>query len=69
MSIIGFSSRNLLRQLKPCFLYFGGLLKGKDIHVSKLTRLWVAEGFVQANKKTGLEEAAEVSWKILLAEI
>ncbi|XP_049349517.1 putative late blight resistance protein homolog R1A-4 [Solanum verrucosum] len=59
MSIIGFSYRNLPQQLKPCFLYFGGLLKGKDIHVSKLTRLWVAEGFVQANDEKGLEDAAE----------
>ncbi|XP_049404980.1 putative late blight resistance protein homolog R1A-4 [Solanum stenotomum] len=59
MSIIGFSYRNLPQQLKPCFLYFGGLLKGKDIHVSKLTWLWVAEGFVQANEEKGLEDAAE----------
>ncbi|WMV28850.1 hypothetical protein MTR67_022235 [Solanum verrucosum] len=59
MSIIGFSYRNLPHKLKPCFLYFGGLLKGKDIQVSKLTRLWVAEGFVQANEENGLEDAAE----------
>ncbi|WMV28828.1 hypothetical protein MTR67_022213 [Solanum verrucosum] len=59
MSIIGFSYRNLPQQLKPCFLYFGGLLKGKDIHVSKLTRLWVAEGFLQANEENRLEDAAE----------
>ncbi|KAK6789090.1 hypothetical protein RDI58_012889 [Solanum bulbocastanum] len=59
MSIIGFSYRNLPQQLKACFLYFGGLLKGKDIHVSKLTWLWVAEGFVQANEENGLEDAAE----------
>ncbi|KAH0754210.1 hypothetical protein KY290_024480 [Solanum tuberosum] len=59
MSIIGFSYRNLPHKLKPCFLYFGGLLKGKDIQVSKLTRLWVAEGFVQANEENVLEDAAE----------
>ncbi|KAH0669068.1 hypothetical protein KY289_023561 [Solanum tuberosum] len=59
MSIIEFSYRNLPQQLKPCFLYFGGLLKGKDIQVSKLTRLWVAEGFVQANEENRLEDAAE----------
>ncbi|KAF3656185.1 putative F-box/kelch-repeat protein SKIP11-like [Capsicum annuum] len=50
MRIIGFSYRNLPHYLKPCFLYFGGLLKGKDIHVSKLTRLWLCEGFVQASE-------------------
>ncbi|XP_016488690.2 putative late blight resistance protein homolog R1B-16 isoform X1 [Nicotiana tabacum] len=57
MSMIGFSYKNLPHQLKPCFLYFGGFLKGKNIHVSKLTRLWLAEGFVQANK--GPEDAAQ----------
>ncbi|PHT33412.1 hypothetical protein CQW23_25212 [Capsicum baccatum] len=50
MRIIGFIYRNLPHYLKPCFLYFGGLLKGKDIHVSKLTRLWLCEGFVQASE-------------------
>ncbi|MCD7456680.1 hypothetical protein HAX54_032736 [Datura stramonium] len=52
MSIIGFSYRNLPHQLKSCFLYFGGLLKGKDIHVSKLTQLWIAEGFRWAREET-----------------
>ncbi|MCD9643419.1 hypothetical protein HAX54_030885 [Datura stramonium] len=59
MSIIGFSYRNLPHQLKSCFLYFGGLLKGKDIHVSKLTQLWIAEGFVHTNKVKGLEDVAK----------
>ncbi|KAK4715627.1 hypothetical protein R3W88_013965 [Solanum pinnatisectum] len=34
MSIIGFSYMNLPYHLKPCFLYFGGFLRGKSIHVS-----------------------------------
>ncbi|XP_060214920.1 putative late blight resistance protein homolog R1B-17 [Lycium barbarum] len=59
MSMIGFSYKNLPHQLKPCFLYFGGLLKGKDIHVSKLTRIWVAEEFVQANEEEGPEDVAQ----------
>ncbi|MCD7472620.1 hypothetical protein HAX54_013901 [Datura stramonium] len=58
-SMIGFSYKNLPNQLKPCFLYFGGFLKGKDIHVSKLTQLWIAEGFVEANMGKGPEEAAQ----------
>ncbi|PHU19335.1 hypothetical protein BC332_10486 [Capsicum chinense] len=33
--------------------------EGKDIHVSKLTRLWQAEGFVQANKEKTTEDAAQ----------
>ncbi|CAN4097909.1 unnamed protein product [Withania somnifera] len=59
ISIIGFSYKNLPHYLKPCFLYFGGFLQGKDIHVSKLTMLWVAEGFVQANKEKGQEVSAQ----------
>ncbi|MCD7449478.1 hypothetical protein HAX54_052634 [Datura stramonium] len=59
MSIIGLSYKNLPHHLKPCFLYFGGFLKGKDIHVSKLTQLWQAEGFVQANKETGAKDYLE----------
>ncbi|XP_016492709.2 putative late blight resistance protein homolog R1B-12 [Nicotiana tabacum] len=59
MSVIGFSYKNLPHHLKPCFLYFGGFLKGKDIHVSKLTRFWVAEEFVQANMEEGPEDVAQ----------
>nr|XP_016492710.1 PREDICTED: putative late blight resistance protein homolog R1B-12 [Nicotiana tabacum]XP_016492711.1 PREDICTED: putative late blight resistance protein homolog R1B-12 [Nicotiana tabacum] len=59
MSIIGFSYKNLPHHLKPCFLYFGGFLKGKDIHVSKLIRIWIAEGFVQANTGKRPEDAAQ----------
>nr|XP_016439419.1 PREDICTED: putative late blight resistance protein homolog R1B-23 [Nicotiana tabacum]XP_016439420.1 PREDICTED: putative late blight resistance protein homolog R1B-23 [Nicotiana tabacum] len=66
MSLIGFSYKNLPQHLKPCFLYFGGFLKGKDIHVSKLTRLWQAEGFVQANKGKRTEDAAQYFFEDLL---
>ncbi|WMV28873.1 hypothetical protein MTR67_022258 [Solanum verrucosum] len=59
ISIIGFSYKNLPHYLKPCFLYFGGFLQGKDIHVSKMTKLWVAEGFVQANNENGQEDTAQ----------
>ncbi|KAK4357511.1 hypothetical protein RND71_023121 [Anisodus tanguticus] len=59
MYVIAFSNKNLPHQLKPCFLNFGGFLKGKDIHVSKLVRFCVAEGFVQANMENGPEGAAQ----------
>ncbi|CAN4121929.1 unnamed protein product [Withania somnifera] len=58
-SMIGFSYKNLPHQLKPCFLYFGGFLKGKDVHLSKLIRLWIAEGFVEANMDKGPEDVAQ----------
>ncbi|XP_075096251.1 putative late blight resistance protein homolog R1B-11 [Nicotiana tabacum] len=67
MSMIEFSYKNLPNQLKPCFLYFGGLLKGKDIHVTKLIRPWVAEGFVEANIEKGPEDAAQVFLEDLIS--
>ncbi|OIS95828.1 putative late blight resistance protein -like r1b-14 [Nicotiana attenuata] len=67
MSLIGFSYKNLPQHLKPCFLYFGGFLKGRDIHVSRLTWLWQAEGFVQANKEKRTEDAAQYFFEDLLS--
>ncbi|MCD9641093.1 hypothetical protein HAX54_026965 [Datura stramonium] len=67
MSIIGFSYMNLPHHLKPCFLYFGGFLRGKSIHVSKLTRLWLAEGFILESKEKGLEDAAQDFLKNLIS--
>jgi len=58
MSIIGFSYKNLPNHLKPCFLYFGGFLRGKDIPVSKLSRVWLAEGIVEDSKEKVSEDAA-----------
>ncbi|WMV28479.1 hypothetical protein MTR67_021864 [Solanum verrucosum] len=67
MSIIGLSYMNLPHHLKPCFLYFGGFLRGKSIHVSKLTRLWLAQGFVLENKEKGLEDVAQDFLKNLIS--
>nr|AAT40519.2 hypothetical protein SDM1_22t00007 [Solanum demissum] len=67
MSIIGFSYMNLPHHLKLCFLYFGGFLRGKSIHVSKLTRLWLAQGFVLENKEKGLEDVAQDFLKNLIS--
>ncbi|XP_049404521.1 late blight resistance protein R1-A-like [Solanum stenotomum] len=66
MSIIGFSYKNLPNHLKPCFLYFGGFLRGKDIPVSKLSRVWLAEGIVEDSKDKGSEDAAQDYLKDLI---
>ncbi|KAH0671166.1 hypothetical protein KY289_025659 [Solanum tuberosum] len=66
MSIIGFSYKNLPNHLKPCFLYFGGFLRGKDIPVSKLSRVWLAEGIVKDSKEKGSEDAAQDYLKDLI---
>ncbi|XP_049405429.1 putative late blight resistance protein homolog R1B-23 [Solanum stenotomum] len=67
MSLIEFSYKNLPHHLKPCFLYFGGFLKGKDIHVSKLFRLWQAEGFVQENKEKNREDVTHYFFEDLIS--
>ncbi|KAG5604614.1 hypothetical protein H5410_026106 [Solanum commersonii] len=66
MSIIGFSYKNLPNHLKPCFLSFGGFLRGKDISVSKLSRVWLAEGIVEDSKEKGSEDAAQDYLKDLI---
>ncbi|KAK4414149.1 putative late blight resistance proteinR1B-16 [Sesamum alatum] len=45
--------------LKACFLYMGGFPEDYNIPVSKLTKLWVAEGFLKPNGPKSLEELAE----------
>ncbi|XP_047946397.1 putative late blight resistance protein homolog R1B-14 [Salvia hispanica] len=32
--------------LRPCFLYMGGFPEDQEIRISKLIKLWIAEGFV-----------------------
>lgn len=32
--------------LRPCFLYMGGFPEDHEIRISKLIKLWIAEGFV-----------------------
>nr|AAT39932.2 NB-ARC domain containing protein [Solanum demissum]AAT39950.2 NB-ARC domain containing protein [Solanum demissum] len=46
---------------------FQGFLRGKSIHVSKLTRLWLAQGFVLENKEKGLEDVAQDFLKNLIS--
>ncbi|CDP08019.1 unnamed protein product [Coffea canephora] len=45
------SYKHLPAYFKSCFLYLGVLNEDKDILVSKLMRLWVAEGFIPDTKK------------------
>lgn len=57
--IVGLSYNHLADHLKPCFLYLGGFLEDREIRVSKLIRLWIAEGFVQKKGDKSLEDIAE----------
>ncbi|XP_073125088.1 putative late blight resistance protein homolog R1A-10 [Henckelia pumila] len=47
--ILCFSYDRLPLRLKPCFLYIAAFPEDFEIDVSKLLRLWVAEGFLKPN--------------------
>ncbi|XP_010313982.1 putative late blight resistance protein homolog R1B-8 [Solanum lycopersicum] len=58
-SILSFSYSYLPQYLRSCFLYVGGFPEDKEINVSKLIRLWIAEQFVKARSNKRLEVVAE----------
>ncbi|KAI3463960.1 hypothetical protein Pfo_020623 [Paulownia fortunei] len=59
MNILSLSYSHLPAHLKPCFLYMGIFPEDHEIRVSRLIKLWVAEGFLKPNKSQRLEEVAE----------
>ncbi|XP_049342610.1 putative late blight resistance protein homolog R1A-3 [Solanum verrucosum] len=44
--------------LRPCFLYFGAFPLEEEIPVSKLIKLWAAEGFIQQTEAESSEAVA-----------
>ncbi|XP_011070688.1 putative late blight resistance protein homolog R1B-14 [Sesamum indicum] len=59
LKILSLSYNNLPVHLKPCFLYMGVFPEDSEIRVSKLIRLWIAEGFLKPIRGKSLEEVAE----------
>ena len=57
--ILSFSYHNLPYNLKACFLYFGMFSEDCVINCARLTRLWIAEGFVKEKKGLTLEDVAQ----------
>ena len=55
MGILALSYRDLPYFLKSCFLYCGVFPEDCEIKASKLIRMWVAEGFVQARGEETVE--------------
>ncbi|KAL3812760.1 hypothetical protein ACJIZ3_014028 [Penstemon smallii] len=66
MEILSLSYSHLPQHLKACFLYMGAFPKGKEIHVSHLIKLWVAEGFIKPVEDKSLEEVAKEYLKDLI---
>ncbi|KAH0753909.1 hypothetical protein KY290_024179 [Solanum tuberosum] len=65
-AIIEPSYQYLPYYLKPCFLYFGTFLEGEEINVSKLTWLWIGEGFVNDLEGKSLQDIAKGYLNILI---
>lgn len=59
-TILSLSYNHLPAHLKPCFLYFAIFPEDYKIRISKLTKLWIAEGFIKSNDESKtLEDIAE----------
>ncbi|XP_051136683.1 putative late blight resistance protein homolog R1A-10 isoform X2 [Andrographis paniculata] len=50
IEILTLSYNHLPSRLKGCFLYMGGFPEDSELLLSKLTRLWVAEGFLKDSR-------------------
>ncbi|KAH6774789.1 hypothetical protein C2S51_013193 [Perilla frutescens var. frutescens] len=59
-NILSLSYTNLPRCVRPFFLLMGGFPEDYEIHVSRLIKLWVGEGFMKPkNASKSLEEEGE----------
>lgn len=59
MKLLSLSYSHLPINLKPCFLYLAAFPEDYEIKVSRLLRLWVAEGLIKLTKANTLEEVAK----------
>ncbi|KAL0417131.1 UNVERIFIED_CONTAM: putative late blight resistance proteinR1B-17 [Sesamum latifolium] len=66
LKILTLSYNNLPIYLKPCFLYMRVFREDAEIEVSKLTKLWIGEGFVKPARGKTLEEVAKEYLKKLV---
>ncbi|KAL0429570.1 UNVERIFIED_CONTAM: putative late blight resistance proteinR1B-16 [Sesamum radiatum] len=58
LKILSLSYNYLPHHLKPCFLYMGVFPEDYEISVSKLIKLWAAEGFLKPIRSKSLELVA-----------
>ncbi|KAH6823553.1 hypothetical protein C2S53_012315 [Perilla frutescens var. hirtella] len=66
-NVISLSYSRLPHDMRDCFLYLGVFPQGTEIPAWKLTRLWIAEEFIQENQGRSLEEVAEDNLNDLVA--
>ncbi|XP_073036468.1 putative disease resistance RPP13-like protein 3 [Primulina eburnea] len=64
--ILSLSYKHLPVHLKPCFLYMAIFPEDRKIKISKLVKLWVAEGILKPMSSRSLEEIAEDNLKDLI---
>ncbi|KAG8379012.1 hypothetical protein BUALT_Bualt07G0044000 [Buddleja alternifolia] len=66
LKILSLSYNHLPIHLKPCFLSMGVFPEDFKVRVSRLVKLWVAEGFLRPVRAKRLEEVAEEYLKDLI---
>ncbi|KAH6802971.1 hypothetical protein C2S51_034417 [Perilla frutescens var. frutescens] len=67
LHILHLSYAYLPHHLRPCFLYLGMFPEDHKICVSKLIKLWEAEGFVNESEETGEEYLQELVKRSLVS--
>ncbi|KQJ87182.1 disease resistance protein RPP13 [Brachypodium distachyon] len=66
MRIINFCYSDLPGDLKTCSLYLSIFPKGREISRKRLTRRWIAEGFVSEKQGLSVEDVAETYFNQLI---
>ncbi|XP_024990769.1 putative late blight resistance protein homolog R1A-10 [Cynara cardunculus var. scolymus] len=59
LETLALSYHHLPHHLRECFLYLGGFPEDHWFNVKRLTRLWVAEGFIEEAGNRSLEDTAK----------
>ncbi|KAG8378760.1 hypothetical protein BUALT_Bualt07G0018600 [Buddleja alternifolia] len=66
-SVVSLSYKKMSDDLRECFLYLGVFPEDYKIRARTLTRLWIAEGFIQAKEGQSLEETAQKNLEDLIS--
>ncbi|XP_073036549.1 putative late blight resistance protein homolog R1C-3 [Primulina eburnea] len=64
--VFSLSYKHLPVHLKPCFLYMGMFPEHHKVRISRVVKLWIAEGILKPTRYRSLEEIAENNLKDLI---